>query len=287
MRWFVPFLALFVLGGPFWAIEKRYAALPDQPRWRKDSRTDLLYWFFLPFVTKAVRRGAAVVAVLVVALLTRTAPEPGAGVRPFVEGSWVDAQPVWVQIILLLLAADFLGYWIHRLFHRGRLWRLHAVHHSSTQLDWLASVRVHPLNDALGGVFRAVPLVLLGFDPLVVAGLMPLLGLHGLLLHANVPWAFGPLRYLISSPCFHRWHHASLEQLPAAHRRRAGANFAGLFPIFDLMFGTFHMPREVQPQQFGVGEAVPAGLWAQLVWPFRRAGAARPSASVNVQPGCR
>ena len=37
---------------------------------------------------------------------------------------------------------------MHRLLHRPLLWRFHAVHHSSTQVDWLSAVRVHPVNDA-------------------------------------------------------------------------------------------------------------------------------------------
>jgi sterol desaturase/sphingolipid hydroxylase (fatty acid hydroxylase superfamily) len=264
----VPFVAFFVLAGVFWAIEGRFAALPEQARWREGSRTDLFYWLFNPLVTKLVRRVAGVLAVVSVAIVTGTQLRPGEGVTPLVEGSWVSSQPLWVQILGLILVADALGYWIHRLFHRGRLWSFHAIHHSSALLDWLASVRVHPVNDALGGVMRAIPLLLLGFDPLVVAGLVPLLGLHGLLLHANVPWSFGPLGYLVSSPRFHRWHHAQLDELPEHHQGRGGVNFGGLLPVFDLIFGTFHMPADEQPRRFGVDEAIPPGLWGQLRWPF-------------------
>ena len=82
--------------------------------------------------------------------------------------------------------------------------------------------------------------------------------------HANVGWDWGPFRYVISSPRFHRWHHTSEEE-------GLDRNFAGLFPWLDLLFVTFHMPREREPQEFGiVGARVPTGLWSQLVWPWRR-----------------
>ena len=56
--------------------------------------------------------------------------------------------------------------------------------------------------------------------------------------HANLDWTFGPLRYVIASPVFHRWHHSA----DAASRE---TNYAPMFPVWDLMFGTFHMPRQV------------------------------------------
>ncbi|HET8578957.1 MAG TPA: sterol desaturase family protein, partial [Methylomirabilota bacterium] len=92
---------------------------------------------------------------------------------------------------------------------------------------------------------------------------------YAILLHANVPWTLGPLRYAIASPAFHRWHHTS----EAEGRDK---NFAGLFPLWDLLFGTFYMPRGRQPMQFGVaGDPVPEGLWAQLCYPFRRPATSR------------
>jgi sterol desaturase/sphingolipid hydroxylase (fatty acid hydroxylase superfamily) len=77
----------------------------------------------------------------------------------------VAAQPVWLQAIGIYLLADFLGYWIHRLFHTGALWPFHAVHHSSEDLDWLSAVRVHPVNEAVDKIAPAVPIPFLGLDP--------------------------------------------------------------------------------------------------------------------------
>ena len=85
--------------------------------------------------------------------------------------------------------------------------------------------------------------------------------LMGPLAHANVDWTFGPLRYVIVSPVYHRWHHV---KDPAVYNR----NFAPTFPIWDLMFGTCYMPKGVLPSSYGV-EGVPPHFLAQMIWPFQ------------------
>jgi sterol desaturase/sphingolipid hydroxylase (fatty acid hydroxylase superfamily) len=103
----------------------------------------------------------------------------------------------------------------------------------------------------------------MGFNGAALAAFVPFLTLYALFLHANVAWSFGPLRHLVASPVFHRWHHTS-------EAEGLDRNFAGLFPFIDLGFGTFYMPPGRQPQRFGiVGDDVPDGLWAQLRYPFR------------------
>lgn len=174
----------------------------------------------------------------------------------------VGAQPRWLQALEMVVLFDLIGYWTHRLFHTGRLWPFHAIHHSSVDLDWLSAVRIHPMNDLLNRIPAAVAMILIGFSPGVLAGVLPFFGLHAILMHANVDWDFGPLRWVIASPRFHRWHHTS----EAEGRDR---NFAGLLPVWDLLFGTWYMPRH-GPERFGVEEPVPGTLWGQLIWPFRR-----------------
>ncbi len=112
----------------------------------------------------------------------------------------------------------------------------------------------------------------LGFSPIAVAAYQPFLTLYAIFLHANVRADFGPLQYLIATPAFHRWHHTS----EAEGRDK---NFAGLLPLWDLLFGTFHMPAGVTPKRFGVdAPPVPKGYWAQLWFPFRsNARSDRPS----------
>ncbi len=236
---------------------------------RRDTRTDLLYTLFTPLVTRSITLVGLIIAVLLLARAQGIELQLGDGVAarealaPFFADAPVSAQPLWLQGIEVALLLDLSSYWIHRLFHRGRLWPFHAVHHSSRRLTWLSSVRLHPINDLLTRVLQVIALLLIGFDPTLLAALVPFTGLYAILLHARVPWDFGPLRYVIASPVFHRWHHTSA----AAGRDK---NFAGFFPVWDLIFGTFYMPGD-PPTTFGVDEAVPVTFFQQLTWPFRQA----------------
>lgn len=255
---------LVLLSAAFWPLERFWPSRPGQSRWRQGTGTDLWYWFFTPLVTRAVTRGAVVGAVIALALAAGVALDKEA-IRAWAGGHGRRPHlPVGVQAVIVLVAGDLIGYWSHRLFHGRGLWRFHAVHHSSTEVDWLSSVRLHPVNDVVSRLLQAAPFVLLGFSPAVVAAYVPFLTVHALLLHANVRWTFGPLRYVVSSPAFHRWHHTT--QTEGLDR-----NFAGLLPLWDLLFGTFHMPKGRQPERFGIlGGDVPEGLLGQLAYPFRK-----------------
>ncbi len=88
--------------------------------------------------------------------------------------------------------------------------------------------------------------------------------LYAIFVHANVRWDFGPLRALIATPRFHRWHHTSQAE-------GLDKNFAGLLPLWDALFGKYYMPDGRQPEVFGVaGEPVPEGFLAQLAYPFTK-----------------
>ncbi len=100
----------------------------------------------------------------------------------------------------------------------------------------------------------------MGFSPAAFAAMAPINLIIGALVHANLNWTFGPLKYVIASPVFHRWHH-SID--PAVRDK----NFAPTFPILDVIFGTFHMPAGELPQTYGA-EGVPNNFFAQLAWPF-------------------
>lgn len=259
-------IALLIACLVFGVLEWRWPALRGRSFWhRKGQLTDLAYWFANPLVVQPALKVAMAVAVVPLAIAL------GAPLRAEAIKGWIDArrtvvttQPLWLQALEILLLADFIGYWAHRLFHRRPLWRFHAVHHAAKDLDWLAAVRVHPVNEVLTRVAHVVPLFLLGFRGDVLAGVTPLFTFFALGLHANVPWTFGPLRYVIASPTFHRWHHTSDE-------RGLDKNFGSLLPLWDLLFGTFSMPEGEAPSAFGAREEVPTGFLRQLVWPFRRA----------------
>jgi sterol desaturase/sphingolipid hydroxylase (fatty acid hydroxylase superfamily) len=230
------------------------------PLLRRGFWTDLAYWAFTPLVTRAVTRITVLIAIVPLAMLVYGKVDKELLLHGFGPASRL---PLWLQAVLILALGDLIGYWMHRAFHGRRMWRFHAVHHSSVDLDWLSAVRLHPVNDALMRVAGAVPLLALGFAPVAIAGIAPVLTVMAILVHANLDWDWGPLRAVVASPRFHRWHHTD-----EANAR--DKNFAGLLPLWDVLFGTYYMPKDQKPHQFGTASPVPAGLIGQILFPFRR-----------------
>ena len=248
-----PLIAFLVVAALLCGLE---ALWPErrQPRLRAGGINDLVYLV----VDVGVRRIAGGVVVLVaIALLLAKVSRP----------SIASAQPLGLQAIEVIVGGDIIGYWLHRAFHTFRwLWPFHAVHHSSKVLDWVAAARQHPVDNAVHKVLVVLPFFLLGFSPGVVAGYAPFLTLYPIMLHANVSWGFGPLRWIIASPAFHRWHHA-------AEAAALDRNFAGLLPCLDLLFGTAYFPAR-PPREFGLYDAdEPRGILRQLAYPFRQLAA--------------
>lgn len=256
-------IGLVVLAGSFGILERLFGTRPRRS-WRVEGVvTDVAYWFLTPLLTRPLRRIALALPIVALGAAQGVPLERESLTAFFSRARGPVAElPLVLQVVLMLLAGDLLAYAMHRAFHRGRLWRFHALHHASRELDWLSSVRLHPVNDVATRLVQSVPLLACGFAPGLVAVYLPFLSLYALFLHANVPWSFGPLRYVVASPAFHRWHHAS----DAEGRDR---NFAGLFPFIDLAFGTYHLPAHA-PATFGIdGPPLPDGVLAQLLHPFR------------------
>ena len=257
------FVALLFLSGFFWLVESLFAANPSQPGLlrRRGLRTDLAYWFVTPLVTKSISQIG--LALILIVIYRQNAD----GIRAMLAArdTLLAGQPLGVQALEMLVMGDFIGYWMHRWFHGRHLWKFHAIHHCSRDLDWLSAVRLHPVNDWLSRWVQASALVVLGFSPAAIAVYVPFLTFYAVFIHANVSWGFGKLGWLVASPKFHRWHHTSEDE-------GLDKNFAGLFPVFDVAFGTYYMPEGRLPEKFGLkNEAVPAGFWGQLLYPFRRA----------------
>ena len=252
-------IALLVLGLLFYFIERIMGARRRPGFFRPGMLTDAAYFFTVELFKQASRFLLIGPFILLVigGVTTGEALKDGLyqGFGPVAE------QPRWLQAIEIYLLVDFMDYWLHRIFHTGAWWPFHAVHHSSEDLDWLSAVRVHPVNEAVNKIAPAVPLLFLGFDPTVTAGVTGFLTLYAIFLHADVDWDFGPLRSVIATPVFHRWHHSKDPQA-------IDKNFAGLLPLWDILFGTYYMPRDRMPCDFGVPDKVPTGYFGQLWHPF-------------------
>jgi sterol desaturase/sphingolipid hydroxylase (fatty acid hydroxylase superfamily) len=247
--------AAFTLLSVFWACN------PSRPWWRKrELVTDLCYWFIIPLFARYLRIG---LLVLGAALLFGITTAEGL-IEFYDDGHGPLSQlPLWLQAVIFLVGSDLMMYWLHRAFHRPAMWKYHAVHHSSKELDWISAARFHPVNIMLGSVATDVVLLLAGISPNVFVFLGLFTVAHSAFVHANLNWTLGPLQYVIAGPVFHRWHHTAAD---------AGGekNFASTFPILDLLFGTFYMPKQALPGAYGVADkGFPAGFGAQLLYPFK------------------
>ncbi len=251
LDWFV--LDLLVLALLFVPLERALALVREQRILRPGWRTDLAHFL----------ASHLLVQVLALATLAPAAVLFGGLVSAELQGA-VAAQPVVLQVIEAIAVADLFQYAVHRAFHAlPLLWRFHAVHHSSTAMDWLAGSRLHLVDVVATRATSFVPLFVLGFARPALVAYLVFVAFQAVFLHANVRVRFGWLRWILATPEFHHWHHA-------AEPEAGDRNFAVHLPIIDWIFGTAWLPDR-WPARYGIaGDPVPDGWWRQLVWPLAR-----------------
>ena len=245
---------LFVLVVPF---EKLFPRHRGQTLRRPGLAVDITHAFAAPLLSIV---GIPVVLLIGIASLAWV---PGLALRPLVA-----LIPGPVLPIAGIALFDLASYWAHRWSHEvPLLWKFHAVHHSTEQLDWVSCFRNHPFD----GAIVAAPFFLLiaaGFDATLTGALAVVQVVTGLFLHANVRWRLKPLHRIVITPEFHHWHHTNE---PEAHH----ANYSVLLPLWDTVFGTYFMPSDRRPQVYGIDESMAPTLMGQLGHPF--IGVARPT----------
>ncbi len=179
-----PLFGLLLLGLLFYFIERVMGARRRPGYFRPGMLTDAAYFFTIELFKQASR--LLLVAPFIVLVVTGVTTGEEAKAGRYHGFGPVAAQPAWLQALEIYVLVDFMDYWLHRLFHTGAWWPFHAVHHSSEDLDWLSAVRVHPVNEAVNKIAPAVPLLFVGFDPTVTAGVTGFLTFYAVFLHADV-----------------------------------------------------------------------------------------------------
>lgn len=177
--------------------------------------------------------------------------------------AWVKEIPFVPQLLLAMFTADLLQWTGHMLFHKiPFLWRFHAVHHSTKNIDWLAGSRTHFVDLIIVRAMTFMPIYILGLDMNVFTAYLVIAGIQAVLAHSNTRINFGFLRYIIVTPQYHHWHHS-------AEEKAYDKNFAIHFPIIDMMFGTYYKSGKDWPQETGLGEVrFPKGFVKQFIYPF-------------------
>ena len=180
-----------------------------------------------------------------------------------VQGLWPHGAPIWLQMLLMMAAADLLRYWLHRASHTLiPLWRLHAVHHSVHRLYWLNVGRFHPLDKSLQFLFDALPFIVLGVSKDVLALYFVAYAINGFFQHSNVAVKLGWLNFIISGPELHRWHHSKTIA-------ESNTNYGNNLIIWDLVFGTYLRPKDREVAELGLlNPEYPMEFLEQLKAPF-------------------
>ena len=231
---------------------------PHSLQWRPSSRElkiDLTFMALVQLVLPPMVGFAFSYALL----------EPARTLNLPIAQIWPHSWPLWEQVLLMILLADFLRYWLHRAAHNNQyLWRLHSVHHSVEQLYWLNTARFHPLEKALQMMLDSLPFLLMAVDKQVLSLYYLAYATNGFLQHSNISFRFGFLNYLLGTAELHRWHHSQKPE-------ESNANYGNNVIIWDLLFGTWKLPKDRKVERLGLLEAeYPKSFVGQLLAPFRR-----------------
>lgn len=150
---------------------------------------------------------------------------------------WQLPENSWAWFIVGLLVNDLMFYWYHRLSHTTRFfWAVHVAHHSSEKMNITTAMRGNFLNNVFHAIFW-IPMLLLGFPPIVVITTDAFSYFYQLWLHTTIIPKLGPLEWILNTPSHHRVHHGSNPQY-------IDKNYAAVFIFWDKLFGTFEEEHE-------------------------------------------
>lgn len=181
------------------------------------------------------------------------------------------------------IVGDLIAWTAHYLQHKiPILWEFHKVHHSAEVMHPMSNGREHPVDNllykaSLGlgyGAFIGLGVNILGYTPNMpsvfgVPVLMFLFNLVGYNLRHSHIWLRWPGVWskVFPSPAHHHVHHS-------CHPEHFDKNFAFMFPLWDVLFGTYIMPEDNKDVKFGVAGMKPGEMdtCAKLYFvPFKKA----------------
>ena len=152
----------------------------------------------------------------------------------------MDAWWTWA---ILLFVDDFAYYWFHRISHEVRFfWNFHVVHHSSNQYNLSVAVRQSWFSGVAHWIFY-VPIALLGFPFWAFVIMHGLNLIYQFWIHTKLIGKLGFLERVFNTPSHHRVHHG-------VNNPYLDKNYAGIFIIWDKIFGTFI--EETETPRYGI-----------------------------------
>ena len=193
----------------------------------------------------------------------------------YAGASLIDGSrlPFWLGFPLYLLVHDLGEYLYHRAQHKiPALWSMHSLHHSDPAMSALTTSR-HFWGDQLIKTLTvwSASAMIVSPGPAFVAA-YGAASLWNFFSHAALPISFGRWSWLINAPGYHRRHHSRLPE-------HYDSNFAALFPIFDVIAGSYHVPAGMPPT--GLDQrpetTLDLAIWPLRYWQRTRARDAEPA----------
>ena len=150
------------------------------------------------------------------------------------------------SFLVYFVLYDFAAYWLHRGQHAfGWWWALHSLHHSQRRMTVWTDDRNHVIDDLIVTLALVLFSQFVGVQPGEYVVILMVGRLVESWSHANVDMSFGWLgERLLVGPRFHRLHHALSTP---AERHIQDHNFAPVFPIWDILFGTAIYDGKIRP----------------------------------------
>lgn len=167
----------------------------------------------------------------------------------------------WWAWILCFFLDDLAYYWFHRTAHRVRwFWASHVIHHSSQHYNLSTALRQTWTGFfSLSFIFR-LPLFLIGFPPAMIFFVVGLNLIYQFWIHTEairrLPRWF---EAVMNTPSHHRVHHG-------VNPRYLDSNYAGVFIIWDRMFGSYVPELDEEPVRYGIVKQLGSFnfLWAAV-----------------------
>lgn len=187
---------------------------------------------------------------------------------------WFARNPTAAWVIAFV-GSDFFYYWFHRWSHECALgWFSHVVHHQSEDYNLTVALRQDAWQPFFSLWFQ-LPLAVLGIDPHTFASAYGFMIVYQYWIHTRFIGTLGPLEWVLNTPSHHRVHHG----VDPAYLDK---NYAGVFIVWDRLFGTFEPER--QPPTYGTIEPLASynPIWSHLQYGVKLAEKALRLGSVSL-----
>lgn len=167
----------------------------------------------------------------------------------FYQFKFVEIENEIAYWTVLVIAQDFMFYWLHRVDHYCRLfWAVHVTHHSSEEFNLTVGFRSSVFQPLYRFIYF-IPLSLIGFRGIDIMFIYAATQIYGILIHTKTVGKLGFLEWFLSTPSHHRVHHAS-------NIKYLDKNMGMVFIIWDRLFGTFEAEDTNEPVIYGLTENI-------------------------------